>query len=301
MSFMNDMSWVLPYRTEFLTQFFTAVTMLGYGTFLFIFISVGYYFSRSSTFYKAALLLLMTGALNIFLKDIMQDPRPDLIFRLDGKTGDSFGWPSGHAQMAIVLWGWLALRAEHKWLKGLLWLIAGLICLSRIYLGVHDVGDVLGGATLGALTLILWVRLAQVEKLQQAINELGIGRLTLGLFVIQLGFIMLHPANALVFVSAWMWGMMMGWFVGYNFEGRYGVTLKGGFVQRIFVATMGGLFVFGGLILSGSTLRFADEYGGLLAGMAAPYLSGLLYGLVMVYVIPQFFKRRGLAEKPPAH
>ena len=93
MEFMNDMSWVMPLRSEALTVFFTAVTNLGYGAFLFIFISVGYYFWRSATFYQAALLLFLTGAVNILLKDVFQDPRPDLIYRLDGKTGDSFGWP----------------------------------------------------------------------------------------------------------------------------------------------------------------------------------------------------------------
>lgn len=294
MEFMNDMSWVMPLRTDALTMFFTAVTNLGYGAFLFIFISVGYYLLRSATFYQAALLLFLTGAINILLKDIFQDPRPDLIYRLDGKTGDSYGWPSGHAQMAIVLWGWLALQAEQRWLKAFLWTVAVLICISRIYLGVHDVGDVLGGTVLGALTLYLWVSLSGLDKVGQAFEELGKPRLMLGLFVVQLMFIFAHPVNALVFVSAWMWGMMMGWFVGHYLDGGQGVTLKGGLARRILVSAIGGVLVFGGLIVSGRSLSVADAAGGLLAGMALPYVSGLLYGLVMVYIIPQIFRRTGM-------
>ena len=295
MEFMNDMSWVMPLRSEALTLFFTAITNLGYGAFLFIFISVGYYFWRSSTFYQAALLLFLTGAVNILLKDIFQDPRPDLIYRLDGKTGDSYGWPSGHAQMAIVLWGWLALKAERHWLKAFLWTVAGLICISRIYLGVHDVGDVLGGTVLGGITLYLWVRLSALDKLQKAFEELGKPRLILGLFVVQLMCIFAHPVNALVFVSAWMWGMMMGWFVGYYLDGERGVELKGGLLRRVIVSAVGGLMVFGGLIVSGRSLAFADAADGLLAGMAAPYGSGLLYGLLMAYLIPQLFRRTGMS------
>lgn len=294
---MNDMSWVMPLRSEGLTLFFTGITNLGYGAFLFIFISVGYYFFRSSSFYKAALLLFLTGAVNILLKDIFQDPRPDPIYRLDGKTGDSFGWPSGHAQMAIVLWGWLALQAERQWLKVCLWIVAVLICVSRIYLGVHDVGDVLGGTILGAITLYIWVQLSGLDKLHTAFQELGKPRLILGLFVIQLMFIFAHPVNALGFVSAWMWAMMMGWFVGYYLDSEQGVELKGGVLQRLGVSAVGGLLVFGGLILSGRTLPSAEAEGGLLAGIAMPYLSGLLYGLLMAYIIPQIFKRLGLAER----
>ena len=40
------------------------------------------------------------------LKDIFQDPRPDFALNIDPwlQTETSFGFPSGHTQIAVVIW-----------------------------------------------------------------------------------------------------------------------------------------------------------------------------------------------------
>jgi membrane-associated phospholipid phosphatase len=77
----------------------------------------------------------------------------------------------------LLLWGWLALQVENYWLKASLWTIGVLICMSRIYLGVHDVGDVLGGIMLGAVTLYIWVELDVANRLITALETFGLTRL----------------------------------------------------------------------------------------------------------------------------
>jgi len=284
MTIMNDMSWVPALRTDALTFVFTNVTLLGYQVFLFLFLSFGFYFWRTKVFYQVGLMLFLTAGINLFLKDFYQDPRPDTIYALDNKTGNSFGWPSGHAQMAIVVWGWLALQVEKNWLKASLWTIGVLICMSRIYLGVHDVGDVLGGIMLGAVTLYIWVELDVANRLITALETFGLPRLVLALLVVQVIFMGLHFGGTLDFVGSWMWGLLMGWFIGHELDARRGVELQGHLIVRLGVCSGGAALVFGALIISSSVLGFADDT--IARDILAPYGSGVAFGLVMSLAIP---------------
>ena len=114
-------------------------------------------------------LLILSNFLNGLFKEIFKGPRP---FWIDPEIGlsseESFGLPSGHALNATVLWGYLAARPPQKiitnhrrriWRWSLSALIV-MISISRIYLGVHFLADVLGGWVLGLLALggYCWLR-----------------------------------------------------------------------------------------------------------------------------------------------
>lgn len=62
------------------------------------------------------------------------------------------GFPSGHTSGQIAIWLGLALLFRKKWLA--IWAVAFIVLtmISRMYLGVHYLGDVLGGLVLGTLT-----------------------------------------------------------------------------------------------------------------------------------------------------
>jgi membrane-associated phospholipid phosphatase len=72
----------------------------------------------------------------------------------------SKSFPSSHASMAVV--ATFTLAALYPW--ALPWLIAltAVLCFSRVYLGVHYLGDVLGGLAYGLLFGGLWVLLVPV-------------------------------------------------------------------------------------------------------------------------------------------
>ncbi|MBS1904256.1 MAG: phosphatase PAP2 family protein [Bacteroidetes bacterium] len=76
------------------------------------------------------------------------------------RYGDSF--PSSHAlnNFAGVVF-FILIFPRKKWLY---WLFvpATVICITRMYLGVHYPSDVLGGMALGALTGYLWAKLHRV-------------------------------------------------------------------------------------------------------------------------------------------
>jgi membrane-associated phospholipid phosphatase len=127
-----------------------------------------------------ALLLTISGAANITLKALLQGPRPfwrDLSLRL--ASGPSFSTPSGHAANSTVLFGYLAWRlarrrpqsggpqrsgrpqgSPQRWFVLVLLLVCiPLVCLSRVYLGVHFPGDVMWGCTEGIVVLVAFIGL----------------------------------------------------------------------------------------------------------------------------------------------
>ena len=183
MNFLHEMAWVLPLRSPALTQLALGLSWLGYATFIMFFMTLGYWAWSRAIFTRLFVLVAVNGLVNAYAKDFFQDPRPPLALRLDDQIGDSFGLPSGHAQLAVVLWLWLAWEIRRPWAWVVGSLIALLVMLSRLYLGVHDVEDVLIGAALGGASLFAFVWLQSRVVLnavwQQLALVLGITALAL--------------------------------------------------------------------------------------------------------------------------
>lgn len=104
-----------------------------------------------------ALLITCSDQLASFFKDNLERLRPfrepaleGLISKV-GKSGGTFGFYSGHASSAIALatFLWFILRRKHKTLGIVMMVWAALVAYSRVYLGVHYLGDVLMGSFMG--------------------------------------------------------------------------------------------------------------------------------------------------------
>jgi membrane-associated phospholipid phosphatase len=116
---------------------------------------------------RAALFTLVTLSallLNILIKAIFGRPRPaeDIAVILRPTEGLSF--PSGHAMGATAVYGFFAylcwVHLPPKWraiAAAAFATLAFLIGISRIYVGVHWLSDVLAGFTAGLILLILIV------------------------------------------------------------------------------------------------------------------------------------------------
>jgi membrane-associated phospholipid phosphatase len=65
----------------------------------------------------------------------------------------SQGFPSGHVSQTVACWGALALMYRKPWLTAVAGALVLLMPLSRLYLGMHFLADVLGGLVLGAALL----------------------------------------------------------------------------------------------------------------------------------------------------
>ena len=106
--------------------------------------------------------LVIITALNQLLKRILQRPRPTE-YRIIEETGYSF--PSGHSMISMAFYGYLIYLiykyVKNKYIKWIsIVLLSILICtigISRIYLGVHYVSDVLGGFLISISYLVIFI------------------------------------------------------------------------------------------------------------------------------------------------
>ncbi len=109
---------------------------------------------------KIAMALFSTGIINGLLKFYFQSPRP---FGLSSQfqevqryvSESSFGVPSGHSHVSILVWGIVFLDFQHKWIKSIALFFMIFTPFSRLYAAVHYPGDVLLGLICGAISLVL--------------------------------------------------------------------------------------------------------------------------------------------------
>jgi undecaprenyl-diphosphatase len=117
---------------------------------------------------SVVILVLVGSVLAESLKPLIGRMRPDLGLSLLAGSGAyrmSYSFPSGHALAGMLLFGTLALMLAAspvpralRWWGGLGIAAVGLtIGLSRVYLGVHYMSDVLGAWLLGLTMLSTWV------------------------------------------------------------------------------------------------------------------------------------------------
>ncbi len=105
--------------------------------------------------FRLGVLLAVAAAVNDAAKLLFHAPRPYWVSSavLPIEIQNSFGLPSAHAELAVALWGLVALRLRRPLVTVALGLLAFLIGLSRVYRGVHFPLDVLGGFLLGFVVL----------------------------------------------------------------------------------------------------------------------------------------------------
>ena len=285
MSIWNDLSWVEGIRTPALSVFFENISLAGYPTFLILFISFGYFFWSPSRFSRIAMMLFISGLINGFLKDFFQDPRPLIELMLDPKVGTSYGWPSGHAQIAVTLWGLIAYELKDKRATIGAGILIFLIAFSRMYLGVHDLGDVISGLIIGTIILAIW-HLAVIYKIYESLSTKS-WMMVIGLFQIIIYYF--YPVHEGHEANVWFLGVMMGWFIGSS-----DIHLNSGRVKKLFLSLASIVIVFIGMV-SISQLEANIATTGLL-GIFYSYALGLIFSILVTWIIPRFWKLFNLAH-----
>ncbi len=145
-----------------LERLFIYVTEAGRFEFYLVIITLTYWCIHKRLGRALGYLLSLSYVLNAVLKHLIRNQRPfwdDLSLALVDES--SYGIPSGHAQSATVFYGLLAIFIHRAWAWILAVVLIILMALSRIYLGVHDIEDVVAGILLGAIVLlgyVLWGR-----------------------------------------------------------------------------------------------------------------------------------------------
>jgi glycerophosphoryl diester phosphodiesterase len=284
-SVWNDLSWVEGIRSPFLNIFFDTISLAGYPTFLILFISFGYFYWSPARFSRVAMMLFISALINIFLKDFFQDPRPAIGLMLDSKVGTTYGWPSGHSQIAVTLWGLLAYELKNKLITiGAISTII-LIAFSRMYLGVHDFGDVFGGLFIGGIILYVW-HYAVINNWYEKLTK---KHWLVLIILFQLLLYILYPSHEGHELSIWFLGVMTGWFLGLS-----DISLPSQPFKRLFLSISATAIVFMSLIYI-TQLEQSIQLEGLL-GIILSYFLGMIFSILVTWLIPRLQKLMRLAS-----
>jgi membrane-associated phospholipid phosphatase len=166
------------------------ISFLGTENFFLLLLPALYWCRGVGIGLRVGIILLLSTSVNDALKMAFQGPRPywysPEVIAYARET--SFGVPSGHAQLAFGVWGMLATSSRRWW--G--WLIAILVILligiSRLYLGVHFLHDVILGWLIGAL--LLWLVLRFWKPVTVWLKKMSLGQQILASFLVSLVLIL---------------------------------------------------------------------------------------------------------------
>jgi len=188
---------------------FTGITSLGSEVFFLMLVPCILWCIDTTLGVRMAVLFLLSAYANAGLKDLFAHPRP---FELDPSVQRNeiggYGLPSGHSQLAVVVWGTIAAALRKCWAWVVAILLILLIGLSRIYLGVHFPTDVLAGWTVGALSLAAYLWLG--PEVESWVRQCGLS-VQLGLAVVAPVLLLLvHFTDATVLVMAVLLGAGVG-------------------------------------------------------------------------------------------
>jgi membrane-associated phospholipid phosphatase len=142
--------------TPFLDILFKVLTNLGSEP-VYILIALLIFWCYDRRMGIRALYVIMFSAYIALLAKTMFDmPRPpEYLHKI---TENDFGFPSGHALVSSGFWGYMGFRIKNSRI-----IIAGavavfLVSLSRIYLGVHYPGDIVGGVVFGLMVAYVFYK-----------------------------------------------------------------------------------------------------------------------------------------------
>jgi membrane-associated phospholipid phosphatase len=153
--------WVQSLSTPWLNTLFKALTFLGNEEFYLLLLPFVYWCLGRRAGVALGFLSMLSAWSNSLVKYIFRIPRPAIfdsrVHPLVEDIRPSFA--SGHAQGAVVNWGYLA----YQFRKPAFWVVAILLILgigiSRLVMGVHFPQDILGGWLLGLILLVVYARL----------------------------------------------------------------------------------------------------------------------------------------------
>jgi membrane-associated phospholipid phosphatase len=206
-------SWANPP----LTGFMLGITWLGSAAAYLVLIPFIYWCVDEKKGFQLGLAILISAWLNLSFKYLLNQPRPFFpgydpsVGMIPEKLG---GFPSGHAQNALVMWLITASWIKRKWAYAAAGLIILLVSFSRIYLGVHFPTDILGGWALGGLVCGCF---ALKDRLGLLLENAGPRAQMITIAAVSFIMILYRPGEELLMPG----GILLGMGAGYLLNGRY--------------------------------------------------------------------------------
>jgi membrane-associated phospholipid phosphatase len=196
----GPIKWLQARESRALTVVMNGISLMGY-TRVYIAIAIALAFVVRLRAGAALLVLLaLTGVLTDGAKVLVSSPRPDAVdsgvrtlsasetmaesFRTSSAAAsvdaeDGHGFPSGHVAATTAFFFGLLFLFRWPWAWKAMLVAVPVMAVSRIYLGRHFVGDVLGGFGIGVIAVSLAMLALTLGRLANPARALDAARRTL--------------------------------------------------------------------------------------------------------------------------
>ncbi|MHA2149466.1 MAG: phosphatase PAP2 family protein [Candidatus Thorarchaeota archaeon] len=273
-----------------LGDFFLLVTQLGGTTFYIVLLLIVYWAYNKKEAIFVTYILIASIITNYWLKVIIANERPPSSNWHPGTDPPNYSTPSGHSQNSATLYGWLTVRIKTWWMALISIILVVLIGISRIYLGVHYLGDVLFGWGLGIVIVILFVYLgkpARVYLSRYKTEHLLLVLLIIGFLLTLIAAVLPQPPNDNLGAYG---GLTMGLAIGLILEMRF-VNFSNepyeGKMWRLVPRVLIGLMLVIGVMFGLAPILPSEEI----------WLRAIRYSLIAItgiFVWPLIFKKANL-------
>jgi membrane-associated phospholipid phosphatase len=292
---------------ETVRDLFALITDLGKDQTFIVFVLIIYLAYDKKYARKLVFCFLVVVFITVLMKELIQDPRPTWNI-VDGVViEDSFGFPSGHTSFTLGFWLYIILSLQDHPKKKPIQIIAILIMIivpiSRLIIGVHDLGDIIGGAILGILTVLSYMLIEpKANSLRNKPKGARIGIyliLTVLLWIGSVGLLYaIHPdeiAKAAEEIGA-PCGLLVGCSISFVLEEEYikynPHQLSAG--QKILAIIIGMIITFG--VYFGLSMLFEDLGGQfILRGLRYMFVA-IALSVVTPFVLTKVFKKTKKSE-----
>lgn len=229
---LDFIKWLQSFRSGFLDVLFQLFTMLGEELVIIGILGFLYWCYDKKVGEKVGITVFISLVLNSSIKTLFKRLRPfqvdSAIVNVRPQTSSGYAFPSGHTQGAATVFTATALWLKKKGLLILAFVVTFLVAMSRMYIGVHYLTDVLVGAALGIgisyLMMIYYKKVKDPVKGYQTILYASLGLLVV-VFLYHLITVEAEGTmtDALTFYDRLeggfkMVGSMIGFVVGLRFE-----------------------------------------------------------------------------------
>ncbi len=210
--------FIQSWQNGFWDSFFNTISFLGEEYIYILILGTIYYAYDKKLGEFLAFTLFFTGILNSIIKVIVAAKRPfekypSRITNLRPETSTGMSFPSGHTQNFTAF-----LFAEAFWSKKKnIFIVAGILCilmaLSRMYLGVHFLEDVLVSLVLGVTTAYFFHKF--FNKIKN--NDKALFKIYLIVLLVFLPFLFIFTDESL-YKS---YGLLLGFTFAMYYEKKY--------------------------------------------------------------------------------
>ncbi|MHA2504349.1 MAG: phosphatase PAP2 family protein [Candidatus Kariarchaeaceae archaeon] len=308
--------WFVGIRIPIVTSIFQFFTFLGGEQGYILLIIFLYWFFSKRAAIRVVFPLLASAYVNHVLKIMIRNPRPFVTTGtyeqnwavVEGDVEDlvnSYSTPSGHAQFSATFWGQLHAVVRTKLSMILLPVMVFLIGISRVYLGVHYLEDVILGWIVGFIIVLLAMRYE--ERFADAWNARSqSSRLLLAMMITTIswviaGYLSEFSADGEMFAT--LGGMLMGIVLGITLDTglQYEPKMIASSVTGKLVIIIGRVIV--GLLPVFISLLGLDVVFGMISGddsligFLLRYVRYTFVGFSGTYIAPFLFMKLGLAKK----